>query len=244
MPTLESPPMNPQTVSVGRYSSPEESRRQMLSVRLTQDGRNASLILDLISDVVEHEDWTRLTDRDSKPLTFRKYVEMPYEQGGIGWQVDNLQKVILLTHDNARPGRENPETVGRIAAMRAKVTDLLNPAANTHGSNQLVGHDNVMSSTVTDTGFGNSPEYAIRRLKRDDPELAQRVIRGELSPHAAAIQAGFRRKTITVPVEVAAAARAIAKHFTSDERNEIARLITGHTPLCSDCYLKEHGGKL
>lgn len=37
-------------------------------------------------------------------------------------------------------------------------------------------------------------EHWIRRLNRDRPDLAERVVKGELSANAAAIQAGFRRK--------------------------------------------------
>ncbi len=36
--------------------------------------------------------------------------------------------------------------------------------------------------------------YTLARLKRDRPDLAQKVIDGELSAHAAAIKAGFRKK--------------------------------------------------
>ena len=41
---------------------------------------------------------------------------------------------------------------------------------------------------------GSSPTYALRRLKRDRPDLANKVVRGEMSAHAAAIEAGFRKK--------------------------------------------------
>jgi hypothetical protein len=41
----------------------------------------------------------------------------------------------------------------------------------------------------------NDATYALRRLKRDHPELAEKVVAGKLSAHAAAIEAGFRRRT-------------------------------------------------
>jgi hypothetical protein len=40
---------------------------------------------------------------------------------------------------------------------------------------------------------GNNPTYALKRLKRDRPDLAEKVIAGELSTNAAAIEAGFRK---------------------------------------------------
>ncbi|MBY0299834.1 MAG: hypothetical protein K2X71_27990 [Methylobacterium sp.] len=61
---------------------------------------------------------------------------------------------------------------------------------------------------------GNSPIYALRRLKRDRPDLADRVVKGELTPHAAAIEAGFRRRLVQVPVDdLDAAARVLRRHF-------------------------------
>src|SRR4051812_8313181 len=45
------------------------------------------------------------------------------------------------------------------------------------------------------------PIRALVRLKRDVPALADRVVRGELSANAAAIQAGFRKRKIQAPVD-------------------------------------------
>lgn len=51
---------------------------------------------------------------------------------------------------------------------------------------------------------GNSDTYLRRRLRRDNPELADQVDSGELSPNAAAVQAGFKPKTFTVRADRAA----------------------------------------
>ena len=45
---------------------------------------------------------------------------------------------------------------------------------------------------------GTTAQYALRRLRKARPDLLARVEAGELSPHGAMIQAGFRKKTITV----------------------------------------------
>lgn len=41
---------------------------------------------------------------------------------------------------------------------------------------------------------GNSKAYTVSRLKRDRPDLFEKVVAGELSANKAAIEAGFRRK--------------------------------------------------
>jgi hypothetical protein len=41
---------------------------------------------------------------------------------------------------------------------------------------------------------GNRRAYTLDRLKRNNPELFAKVVNGELSANAAAIEAGFRKK--------------------------------------------------
>jgi hypothetical protein len=60
----------------------------------------------------------------------------------------------------------------------------------------------------------------IRRLKRDRKDLAEKVISGDMSANAAAIEAGFRKKTLTIPADIDGAARVLLKHFDPDELYE------------------------
>lgn len=61
---------------------------------------------------------------------------------------------------------------------------------------------------------GNNVQYALARLKRDNPGLAEEVLSGAMSANAAAIAAGFRKKTCTVVVgDAQAAARTLLKHY-------------------------------
>jgi hypothetical protein len=46
--------------------------------------------------------------------------------------------------------------------------------------------------------WGTSQAQALRQLRHKRPDLHQKVLAGELSPHAAAVMAGFRHRTITV----------------------------------------------
>jgi hypothetical protein len=60
---------------------------------------------------------------------------------------------------------------------------------------------------------GTSEAYLIARLKRDMPDLAQEVIAGRLSAHAAAVQAGIKRATWTAPQDVDALAQALERRY-------------------------------
>lgn len=68
------------------------------------------------------------------------------------------------------------------------------------------------------TGLDRGQTYLIRRLKRDLPELASRVISGELSAHAAAVEAGIRQRMVQVPTTPDGFIRAIRKYLTEQER--------------------------
>lgn len=87
-------------------------------------------------------------------------------------------------------------------------------------------NDNVMiRSPDTKASQGNSIEYTLRRLRKDHPELHEKVLANEMSPNAAAIEAGFRKRTVTVTLEVDAIARVIKKHLSLEQRITLAALI-------------------
>lgn len=84
--------------------------------------------------------------------------------------------------------------------MQALIRSTVGEIGGHGGKREQVNNVNLK------TPGGNSPTYALRRLKRDRPDLAERVVAGELSANAAAIEAGFRRKTIIIPADIDAAA--------------------------------------
>ena len=67
--------------------------------------------------------------------------------------------------------------------LRSKITDLLNPLIGERGR---PGKGDIITFTPE---RGDNPDYLLRRLKRDDPALAERVLRGDVS---AAILRGFK----------------------------------------------------
>ncbi len=50
--------------------------------------------------------------------------------------------------------------------------------------------DNITNASVD---RGTSKSYTVSRLKRDRPDLFERVVSGDLSANRAAIEAGFRQ---------------------------------------------------
>ena len=101
------------------------------------------------------------------------------------------------------------EQIKDLCRSDTQTLDLIDKATQ---HEPYIHHD---SNNVTITG--NTATYALRKLRKDAPTLHEKVINNELSPHAAMVQAGFRKKTVTIPIEVDAIIRAIRRSFTEDE---------------------------
>ena len=58
----------------------------------------------------------------------------------------------------------------------------------------LSGHGGVRFRGSGVAAVGRGVTYIHKRLKRDRPDLLKRVVSGELSANAAAVEAGFRKR--------------------------------------------------
>jgi len=68
-------------------------------------------------------------------------------------------------------------------------------------------------------GHGNQAAYIRARLERDGKtELLAKIACGEISAHAAAVEAGFRQRMIQIAPTVAGFMRAATKHLSATER--------------------------
>ena len=67
--------------------------------------------------------------------------------------------------------------------------------------------------------------YFRTRLNRERPDLAARINRGELSIHAAAVEAGFRKPQLTLPEDIEEAAAALFRRWRPDGARRIAATL-------------------
>lgn len=94
-----------------------------------------------------------------------------------------------------------------------------------HGGDRSSKIDNIILAPTPD---GTSRATALRRLRKDRPDLHERVLRKELTPHAAMIEAGFRSKTITVPTTIPErVAAALRKHMSPEDLAKLVQLLSG-----------------
>jgi hypothetical protein len=97
----------------------------------------------------------------------------------------------------ARPriiyARPAPKTVIRI--RKTLDLDRQNRRPPGRPKNVDIAHRDVNGSRPT----GNTAAAALRRLERRRPDLLDRVLAGELSPHAAMVEGGFRKRPAAQP---------------------------------------------
>ena len=88
------------------------------------------------------------------------------------------------------------ELIRKIVAGDTQAVDLLDRALQQPvGTNQ---HREGVDIINTQRPTGTSESAALRRLRKDRPDLHAQVLADELSAHAATVLAGFRPKTFTV----------------------------------------------
>lgn len=153
----------------------------------------------------------RIVQQTGQPAqfrTFRAFVEAPPPEGlhtSVEMLIDicnrykDMEAVHLLSQESAGKagGNNNPMGLG----------------GKSHKQTDIVNHNNITLVNATSKAMqGTSTIYNMRRLAKSSPELHAKVIAGELSPNAAAVQAGFRSKPLQVPDDPERAARWFISH--------------------------------
>ena len=114
-----------------------------------------------------------------------------------------------------------PECVGENCSTYEEAALLLTKL-------KKAGFKNVTVDVVHNTDprpDGNSVCAALRRLRKHRPDLRSLVLSGELSPHAAAVEAGFRDRTATFPLEPTKLAKAIIRRLGREGTRELVAEI-------------------
>lgn len=157
----------------------------------------------LLRSVIEKDMWRERVVTQTGEIarfdTFEAFVSA-YPPEGLGTTVAVLESIC----------REHGPDV--VAKMR-EVKSALNP----NGTNQ---HSGDSITTATEDRGAN---YKLARLKRDYPDLAQAVIEGKLSAHAAAVEAGFANPKVSINLRnLESAAGTICRKL---DRYEVLELI-------------------
>lgn len=174
------------------------ARRYFMEVRLPYDCR---CLVEFVEDTKEMYEACGFQSSDDMV------------RNGYNLEPDDIKAALVWLKDN------EPEKAIGIAKVRSLAETARNQADPDSDEYVKQGRPSAGEKVynVNHLGKGNSTDYTLRRLARERPDLLDKFESGEISANAAAIAAGFRVKTITVPLDPERAARALLKHFDRDE---------------------------
>lgn len=215
--------MSSRVVSFGDLSE-EQMRVHRAGQALHRDGASPSGALELLAAIVEDRTWEQVTDAHGRSFAgrFTAFVEAkaPF---GLGYPVAQLKRLLALQHPHEEQGVAR--VAERMDGMRRQVRQLLGEAIDPAPANGQAGNGRSLSATQATPQERHDAAAIVARLKRDKPELAVRVVAGEVSANAAAQEMGWRHPRIVVstPERVAASLR---KHMPPDQLAELATLLS------------------
>lgn len=159
---------------------------------------NFDEIADLVIRIVADDMWREFTTKMHEHVvheSFESFVEAQ-PLAGIGTTVTTLRRICA----------------GSMAALDALDRAVQAPVGTNQHSREDVANSNSHRPT------GTTSTQALRRLRKDRPDLHAEVLAGNTSAHAAMVTAGFRPKTFTVraddPDRIAATLRRQLDHDT------------------------------
>ena len=102
----------------------------------------------------------------------------------------------LITRRPLEGFGQKPELIERIIADDPETLALFREAmlGKEGGDKRSAITGNNVTSDRPPRVTGNSKSYTLSRLKKDRPDLFDRVVKGELTANKAAIEAGFRKR--------------------------------------------------
>ncbi|MFG3311840.1 hypothetical protein ACGF0C_07750 [Streptomyces albidoflavus] len=174
----------------------------------------------LLVRVLSEESWRSfVTQRgeEVKHQRFEHFVTMPPLKG-LGASMRLIDKLIESVEDRAE--RAQARNLLDEILQREHGGDRRSKAANFKLDNIQLESDVVAPS-------GTSREAGLRRLRKDRPDLHADVLAGRLSTHAAMVEAGFRKRKISIPVASPGdAARALRRNLEPGQIKELVELLT------------------
>lgn len=118
------------------------------------------------------------------------------------------------------------ETLRKMINYDIEALDLFDQlTTRPHGTNRFtndIDNDNIMIYSEQ----GTSKQYALRKLRKDKPDLHKQVLSGDISPNAAMIKAGFRKKSFTITIDNSInIANRLKNNLSEDMLKEVIELL-------------------
>jgi hypothetical protein len=117
----------------------------------------------------------------------------------------------LITRKPLEGWGEDPDKIEALIESDPEALSMWRKETTRANHRPLKSNDNIITSSKAKQGTGKA--YTLDRLSKENPDLYQSVVNGELSANAAAIAAGWRKKTVTVTDDPASAAKTLREKF-------------------------------
>lgn len=175
--------------------------------------------------VIEHYDQTWRDAPFKHYASFEDFYATELETTWGRWT--DLQETWKARIDGRISEQEKDARIAENArkAREREAKDLANPPQPGRRTDLSNNKENDVSE-VKNKKTGNSAEAALRKLRKDRPDIHARVLAGELSAHAGMIEAGFRKKAPSrkqTPFQIISK---LLPKLTDDERDAVHRLIS------------------
>jgi hypothetical protein len=164
----------------------------------------------LLRQVIDGDLWRdRVIAQTGELAHFNRFTDFVHTPplAGLGADMDTLRR--LCADDTT--ARDALDRVTKAESRQGERVDLL---------------DNVQEVERLTAPTGNRADRALRKLRKDRPDLHAQVLAGEMSPNAAMVEAGFRRRSITVPADVEGHATAIRRHYSAQDVALLVKILT------------------
>ncbi|MEU0691417.1 hypothetical protein [Streptomyces uncialis] len=164
----------------------------------------------LLVRVLREGSWRSFVTQRGEPVehrSFEQFVTTPPLKG-LGASMRLIEKLVESLDEES---------------SRAEACDLLDQAVQRRAGRPRKTQDDIQNIAPS----GTSREAGLRRLRKDRPDLHTEVLAGHLTTHAAMVQAGFRRRTLTIPIDSPEhVAQALRRALSPEDIATLRNLLT------------------
>lgn len=180
---------------------------------LLDGSRDLAQVPVMLKRIIADGMWAERTDplsgRRYGPFTsFEHFVATPRDEGGLGSTIRQLQGLC----------KDDPEAKAALTTATQR-----QQGGDRKSEDYQIKFDNIQ---LDPSPTGTSESAALRRLRKDRPDLHERVLAGELKANAAMVEAGFRHHTLTIRTDdPESAARTLRTHMSPEDLVELVKLL-------------------
>ena len=179
---------------------------EALGSALREGGHAVGTVPGLVKRILAEESWREFVTQRGEHVEHERFAD-------------------FVTAPPLRGIGANLRLVRRIVGDDIEAIDLLDRVLQNPEGGSATQRATVSNSN-SGRPSGTSKAYALRRLRKEAPELHTEVVAGNLSAHAAMVKAGLRSETFTVRVDSAeAVAKALRSKLSPDVLEDVVRRL-------------------